>query len=86
MYVNDQFVKRMMFDYKVDLSKYLKVGKNKLRLDLVISNRNLLGPFHHMMEEPLSIGPYSFERFGTWKKDGTSDWCLPRYSFVKTII
>ena len=86
LYVNNQFVKRMMFDYKVDLSKYLKVGKNKLRLDLVISNRNLLGPFHHMMEEPLSIGPYSFERFGTWKKDGTSDWCLPRYSFVKTII
>lgn len=86
LYVNGKFVKRMMFDYKVDLSKYLKVGKNVLRLDLVISNRNLLGPFHQVEEEPLSIGPYSFFRFGTWKKDGTSDLCLPRYSFVKTIL
>lgn len=86
LYVNDQFVKRMMFDYKVDLSKYLKVGKNKIRLDLVISNRNLLGPHHQPVEEPNFVGPYSFERFGTWNDKGESEWCLPRYAFVKTII
>lgn len=86
LYVNDQFVKRMMFDYKADLSKYLKVGKNKLRLELVISNRNLLGPFHQVEEEPFSIGPYSFERLGTWSKDGSSYWYVPRYAFVKTIV
>ena len=86
LYVNDKFVKRMMFDYKVDLSKYLKVGDNKIRIDLVVSNRNLLGPHHSIEEEPSAIGPYTFERFGTWKDDGTSTWCLDRYSFVKTII
>ena len=86
LYVNDCFVKRMMFDYKVDLSKYLKVGDNKIRLDLVVSNRNLLGPHHQPMEEPMFVGPYSFERFDTWNEKGESPWCLPRYSFVKTII
>lgn len=86
LYVNDVFVKRMMFDYKVDLSKYLKVGKNKIQISLIVSNRNLLGPHHYPIEEPFSVGPYSFERFGTWTKEGTSEWCLDRYSFVKTII
>lgn len=86
LYVNDQFVKRMMFDYKVDLSKHLKIGDNKIRLDLVVSNRNLLGPHHHQMEEPMFVGPHTFERFKTWNEKGESPWCLPRYSFVKTII
>ncbi len=86
LYVNDKFVKRMMFDYKVDLSKYLVVGDNKIEIKLIVSNRNLLGPFHDPLEEPLSVGPYTFERFGTWDEEGKSPICLDRYSFVKTII
>ena len=86
LYVNNVFVKRMMFDYKADLSKYLKVGKNKIRLDLVVSNRNLLGLHHDLEEEPLSVNPMRFERFNTWDKNGKSPICLTRYSFVKTII
>lgn len=86
LYVNDIFVKRMMFDYKVDLSKHLKVGKNKIRIDLVVSNRNLLGPHHDLNEEPFNVGPYSFERFGFWDENGNSERCVTRYSFVKTII
>lgn len=86
LYVNNKFVKRMMLDNKADLSKYLKVGKNEIRLDLVVSNRNLLGPHHDGMEEPLSVGPYTFERFNTWDEKGQSPLCLPRYTFVKTII
>ena len=76
----------MMFDYKVDLSKFLKKGKNDIRIDLVVSNRNLLGPHHNELEEPLAIGPYTYERLGSWRKDGTSPLCFPRYSFVKTIL
>ena len=86
LYVNDTFVKRMMFDNKVDLSNYLKIGKNDIRIDLVVSNRNLLGPFHDLNEEATFVGPYSFERFGTWNEKGDSPLCLPRYTFVKTII
>lgn len=86
LYINDVFVKRMLFDYKVDLSSYLKVGKNKIEIRLSVSNRNLLGPFHDPLEEPMSVGPFSFERFGTWNEEGKSTICLERYSFVKTII
>jgi len=86
LYVNDVFVKRMMFDYKVDLSKYLKVGKNLIRIVLTISNRNLLGPHHDKEEEVMFVAPATFERIGTWDKDGKSDLCLSRYSFVKTLL
>ena len=86
VYVNDQFVDRLFFKYKADLSKYLKVGKNKIRLVLSVSNRNLLGVHHNQEEEPFAIGPYSFERFGTWDKEGKSPFFKERYSFVKTII
>ena len=86
LYVNGVFVKRLMFDYKVDLSKYLKVGDNEIKLILTVSNRNLLGPFHSPLEEPMWTSPRTFERFGSWKEDGTSVICLPRYSFIKTIV
>ena len=86
LFVNDKFVKRMLFDYKVDLSNYLKVGTNKIELKLIVGNRNLLGPFHYPVEEPGSVGPFIFERFGSWDKHGKSPLCLDRYSFVKTIV
>ena len=86
VYVNDQFVDRLMFKYKLDLSKHLKLGKNNIKLVLTVSNRNLMGPHHNNEEEPLSVGPYSFERFGTWDKEGKSPIYKERYSFVKTII
>ena len=86
VYINDQFVDRMLFNSKLDLSKHLKIGKNKIRLVLTISNRNLMGPHHENQEEPLSVGPYSFEKMGTWNKDGESPLYQKRYSFVKTII
>ena len=86
VYVNGEFVKRMMFENKVDLSKHLKLGENTIRLDLVVSNRNLMGPFHYLEEEPMAIGPYTFERFGEWDEDGNAPTFKERYSFVKTII
>ena len=86
VYVNEKFVKRLMFDNKLDLSKHLKVGKNKIKLILTVSNRNLMGWQHSHEEEPLSTGPFSFELFGTWDEDGNSPFFRKRYSFVKTII
>ncbi len=86
LYVNNKFVKRMLFENKANVSKYLVKGTNTIRIDLVVSNRNLLGPHHDNMEEPLSVGPNTFERFNTWDEKGRSPLCLDRYSFVKTII
>lgn len=86
VYVNDVFVKRLMFDYKVDLSNHLKLGDNKIKLVLTVSNRNLLGILHGNEEEPLFVGPSSFERFKSWNDDGESPRFKRRYSFVKTIV
>ena len=86
VYVNDVFVDRLMFKYKLDLSNYLKIGKNKIKLVLTVSNRNVLGLLHSMEEEPLFAGPFSFERFGSWDENGESPFFRKRYSFVKTII
>ena len=85
IYVNDVYVDRLMFGNKCDVSKYLKVGKNKIHLDVVISNRNLLGPHHLPEEESLGVGPYSWELVNTWDENGKSPLCLDRYSFVKVM-
>ena len=76
-------VKKGYFDRTVDLKDYLKKGENVICVTLYSSNRNLLGP-HHLLyaEEPLSVGPYSFENIGTWK-DGVSSQERNSYSFVK---
>lgn len=86
VYVNDSFVERLLFKYKLDLSKYLKKGKNKIKFVLTISNRNLLGLLHSNQEEPLFVGPQSFERLKTWDDNGNSPIFKRRYSFVKTIL
>ena len=83
--VNGKDVGRMMFSERLDLSDYLQVGENELVITLTVGCRNLLGPFHAREEEPRSVGPYTFERFGTWK-DGKSSILRESYAFVKTIL
>ena len=83
--VNGKNAGRMMFSNKLDISKYLRIGENEIELTLTIGNRNLLGPFHTIGEHGF-IGPDTFERFGTWKEDGSSRLFNPDYSFKKTII
>lgn len=85
IYINGKFVETLMFKNKLNLSKYLRKGKNEIVLDYVVSNRNLLGPHHLPDLEPLSVGPNSFEVVNSWKEDATSDYVLDRYSFVKVI-
>lgn len=85
VYANDKFVDRLMFKNKCDLSNYLFKGKNIIRLEVVISNRNLLGPHHLPQEEALNIGPHSWELTGAWDENGKAEYCVDRYSFVKVI-
>lgn len=83
--INNNYLGKMMFNYKLDVSKYLKTGENDIVMDLVVSNRNLLGPHHTPQEEDLAVGPFSFERPNQWK-DGKCANLRENYSFVKTII
>ena len=51
------------------------------KLELIVSNRNLLGPHHAMDEEPEFVGPFTYVMSGTWK-DGKSTIYRDSYSFV----
>lgn len=46
--------------WKLDLTGKVKPGRNSLRIRLVGSLRNLLGPHHHKAGELISVGPGSF--------------------------
>lgn len=83
--VNGKDAGRMMFSHRHDLSAYLKAGKNTLDIDLCIGNRNLFGPFHTAEEEPVAIGPGTWERLYTWK-NGKSTLATEGYAFVKTFL
>jgi hypothetical protein len=83
--INGTKAGQMMFTNRLDLSNVLKKGENDIRLHLVVSNRNLLGPFHTLNQEDLSVGPFSFERRGSWSH-GKSSCFRDSYSFVKTIL
>ncbi len=83
--VNGEYAGKLMFDNRLDVSRLLKKGENEIEIVLTVGNRNWLGPFHTQEEEPFGVGPYSFERLGTWK-DGKSSILRETYSFVKTIL
>ena len=83
--VNGKEVGRMMFSGKLDLSDALQVGENEIELTLTVGNRNLLGPFHTLAQEPGGVGPHTFERIGTWT-NGESSILRKSYALVRTIL
>jgi hypothetical protein len=55
-----------MKPYKLEISKFLKDGKNSLEIELTNSLRNLLGPHHHISGELTGVGPGSFQDKKNW--------------------
>ncbi len=74
--------------YVLPISKYVKEGVNELEVILYGSNRNLLGPHHHVVGNPHFVGVPTFV-----EEKGFTDFMYPqiteehtgvkRYSFVK---
>ena len=61
--------------YKTDITHALKVGKNELKITMVNSLRNLLGPHHHNEGELIGVGPKSFTGAGGFPDGrGDSNW------------
>ncbi|MGN1051838.1 MAG: hypothetical protein ACI4SH_00450, partial [Candidatus Scatosoma sp.] len=61
----------------------VKNGGNEAEITLYTGNRNLLGPHHFLdSEEPLAVGPDTFELQGSWE-NGVSSKERANYSFVK---
>jgi len=67
IYVNDRHVGEIFkHPYRIEITNYVKKGENKLNIVLINSLRNLLGPHHHKLKEPLSVGPGTFKDKLNW--------------------
>jgi hypothetical protein len=84
--VNGTYAGKVMFGNKIDVSKLLKKGENEIEIVLTVGVRNLLGPFHVQGGESFSVGPYSFERMGSWDEEGNSPLLVEGYAFVRTLL
>ena len=78
--------------YTVDITDYAVPGNNTLELLLYGSNRNLLGPHHHVLGEVYHVGTSSFtDKAGwadvgldeAWAQEGTDAIWSEGYCFVK---
>ena len=82
VHVTGRYAGKLLFNNRLDLSKYLVKGQNEIELTLTVGLRNVLGPFHTLEENPTSVGPYSFERMGSWE-NGKSHLLREEYIFNK---
>lgn len=79
--INDTYVGNCIFKEKLDISNYIIPGKNELKLKLYSSARNLIGPFHYVEAEPLSVLPSMFKFENSWN-NGKSNLFADRYAFA----
>ncbi|MBE6903468.1 MAG: hypothetical protein E7480_02560 [Ruminococcaceae bacterium] len=81
--VNSENAGVIMLEDELDISKFLKVGTNKITITLSSGGRNHFGPFHTKNEpEPLFVGPTTFSMKDSWK-DCQSEAYSEDYAFVK---
>jgi hypothetical protein len=86
VYIDGEFAKMLMFDDFVDVSRYADGKAHTIKLIVYASNRNIYGPHHLFLSEPMSVSPYSFDMTGAWGDDYTCPDYKERYAFVKLSI
>ena len=70
VHMNGQYAGKLLFDRVLDIRPYKKDGENEIRVDYIISNRNLLGPHHYIDKSSRNaVGPYVWELTNAWVKD-----------------
>lgn len=84
LYINGKLVKQFMWaPFECDVTDYLKDGINEFMWELFASNRNLLGPHHHIDGELYAVWPASFTDTPTvFLADDRNVWS-DLYHFVK---
>lgn len=84
LYINGKLVKQFMWaPFECDVTDYLKDGVNEFMWELFASNRNLLGPHHHIDGELYAVWPASFTDTPTvFLADDRNVWS-DLYHFVK---
>lgn len=95
VYVQGKWVKDSLWaPYEVDITEACVEGENEIRLEIFASNRNLLGPHHHIDGECYNVGPESFTGRWSWVErkseadatdisDREKDYWTDTYSFIK---
>ena len=82
VWINGQLAGKLMFDRKLDISRYAKAGENQVEIRFILSNQNLFGPQHFNGNRDGSVTPWHFELGNTWK-DGKSEYYHDRYDIRK---
>ncbi|MFN4228016.1 MAG: glycosyl hydrolase [Candidatus Ratteibacteria bacterium] len=75
--------------YELEITEYIKEGKNTIEIELFSSLRNLLGPHHTKEPNPEFVGPYSFIDWGKkWfrSKERTLDYSTLPFGIGKISI
>lgn len=80
VYANGQRVD-LALDTKRDISSILRKGENAVRIVLRSSLRNLFGPHHFIIPEPMGVSPYNFDFRGAWGNGTPADY-TDEYHFV----
>lgn len=80
--VNGHTVEGDIFTRRFDLSSQLKVGNNDIKMTVVFSNRNLLGPHHRKDPEPFAVSPTTFSFEKEWDENICPSF-VPEPAFVK---
>ena len=52
--------------YEVDITRWVKPGRNRVEVEVCGSPRNLLGPNHLPEKKPRWTGPWDFTRLDQW--------------------
>ncbi len=75
VFVNGVLVKNSLWaPYEVDMTDVVNNGENEVMMQLYASNRNLLGPHHHINGECYNVGPESFTGKWSWvERESESD-------------
>lgn len=95
VYVNGKLVKHSLWaPYEADITEAALEGENEIVLEIFASNRNLLGPHHHIDGECYNVGPESFTGKWSWVErkseadatdisDRDKSYWTDTYSFIR---
>lgn len=84
VYCNDILVKTILWaPFHADITDYALDGVNKLTVELFTSNRNLLGPHHHVRGEVYAVCPSSFTNDKGWGSEDEENQWRDRYCLVE---
>ena len=73
----------LMFANALDVAGKLQKGRNQMRVTLLSSYRNLLGPFHFAPDpEPYGVSPDTFTHYGHWDNGKCPGYAQDQYAFA----